>query len=184
MRSCVVAGQPRREERVFAGEYLDTESVEVVVHRLATTSCSPVGDVWGRLKTCLAVSKCHQRGRRAGDLRAGDLGLVVVVVLAAFAARAIILFLLLPLLTGLRLSPKIERPYRIAIMWGGLRGAVTLALALAVTESLRVPVETKRLVGILATGFTLFTLIVQGTTLRYVISLLGLDKLSPLDRAL
>ena len=32
------------------------------------------------------------------------------------------------------------------------------ALALAVTESLRVPVETKRLVGILATGFTLFTL--------------------------
>ncbi|SCY36079.1 cation:proton antiporter [Paracoccus tibetensis] len=122
--------------------------------------------------------------RLMGDLRAGDLGLVVVVVLAAFAARAIILFLLLPLLTGLRLSPKIERPYRIAIMWGGLRGAVTLALALAVTESLRVPVETKRLVGILATGFTLFTLIVQGTTLRYVISLLGLDKLSPLDRAL
>ncbi|MEZ1817397.1 hypothetical protein QVM29_32065, partial [Pseudomonas aeruginosa] len=56
--------------------------------------------------------------------------------------------------------------------------------ALAVTENLRVPVETKRIVGILATGFTLFTLIVQGTTLRGVIALLGLDKLSPLDRAL
>jgi CPA1 family monovalent cation:H+ antiporter len=110
--------------------------------------------------------------------------LVVVVIVAAFVARAIILFGFLPMLTRFGLSPKIQRPYRIAIMWGGLRGAVTLALALAVTESLRVPVETKRLVGILATGFTLFTLIVQGTTLRGVISLLGLDKLSPLDRAL
>ncbi|MFP4328855.1 MAG: cyclic nucleotide-binding domain-containing protein, partial [Paracoccaceae bacterium] len=71
-----------------------------------------------------------------------------------------------------------------AILWGGLRGAVTLALALAVTESVRVPVETKRLVGILATGFTLFTLIVQGTTLRLVIGWLGLDRLSPIDEAL
>ena len=61
---------------------------------------------------------------------------------------------------------------------------MTLALALAVTESFRVPVEVKRLVGILATGFTLFTLIVQGTSLRWVINRLGLDKLSPLDLAL
>ena len=61
---------------------------------------------------------------------------------------------------------------------------MTLALALAVTESTHIPLETKRLVGILATGFTLFTLIVQGTTLRSVITKLGLDKLSPLDTAL
>lgn len=122
--------------------------------------------------------------RLLGEVRAGDLALVGVVVLAAFAARAVILFGLMPLLTGLRLSPRIEGRYRVAIMWGGLRGAVTLALALSVTESLRVPVETKRIVGILATGFTLFTLLVQGTTLRSVISLLGLDRLSPLDRAL
>ena len=122
--------------------------------------------------------------RLLGEVRLTDLYLIGVVVVAAFVARALILFGLLPLLTGLRLSPKIQRPYRMAIMWGGLRGAVTLALALAVTENLRVPVETKRVVGILATGFALFTLIVQGTTLRAVIGLLGLDKLSPLDRAL
>lgn len=122
--------------------------------------------------------------RLLGELRLNDLALIGVVIVAAFVARALILFGLLPMLTALRLSPRIQRPYRVAIMWGGLRGAVTLALALAVTENLRVPVETKRVVGILATGFTLFTLIVQGTTLRTVIGLLGLDKLSPLDRAL
>jgi CPA1 family monovalent cation:H+ antiporter len=113
-----------------------------------------------------------------------DVGLVLVVVVAAIAARALVLFVLLPLMSLARISPVIERPYRTAILWGGLRGAVTLALALAVTESLRVPAETRRLVGILATGFTLFTLIVQGSTLRWVIGRLGLDRLSPLDAAL
>ncbi|MGR3529396.1 MAG: cation:proton antiporter [Sulfitobacter sp.] len=122
--------------------------------------------------------------RMLEEVRLSDLGLIGVVVLAATAARAVILFGLLPSLTFLRLSPAVDRPYRAAILWGGLRGAVTLALALAVTESLRVPVEVKRLVGILATGFTLFTLIVQGTTLRTMIGWLGLDRLSPIDEAM
>ncbi|KUF10337.1 cation:proton antiporter [Pseudoponticoccus marisrubri] len=118
------------------------------------------------------------------SVRLEDFLLVGVVILAAISARAVILFGLLPLLTRLKLSPAVERPYRVAIVWGGLRGAVTLALALAVTESFRVPDDVQRVVGILATGFTLFTLIVQGSTLRWVITRLGLDRLSPLDEAL
>ena len=122
--------------------------------------------------------------RLLGEVRVGDFLLIGVVILAAIAARAVVLFGLIPLLTLVRASPVVERPFRVAILWGGLRGAVTLALALAVTESFRVPVETKRLVGILATGFTLFTLVVQGTTLRLVIGWLGLHRLSPIDEAL
>ena len=122
--------------------------------------------------------------RLLGGIHLTDVALIGVVVLAAIAARAVILFGLLPLLTLMRASPSVERPYRVAILWGGLRGAVTLALALAVTESFRVPDETKRLVGILATGFALFTLIAQGTTLRWIIGRLGLDRLSPIDEAL
>jgi len=118
------------------------------------------------------------------DIQAWDLFLIAVVVVAAMAARLFILYAILPSLTWLGLSPRVEPAYRVAILWGGLRGAVTLALALAVTENLRVTIDIKREVGILATGFTLFTLLVQGTTLRRVITYLGLDKLSPLDRAL
>jgi len=118
------------------------------------------------------------------EVRTEDFVLVGVVILAATVARAVILFGLLPLLTALRASPAVDRPYRVAILWGGLRGAVTLALALAVTESFRVPDGIQRVVGILATGYTLFTLIVQGTTLRWVICRLGLDRLSPIDEAL
>ncbi len=122
--------------------------------------------------------------RLLDGVRLADLGLVAVVTLAAFAARFAILWGLLPLLARAKLSPPVERPYRAAILWGGLRGAVTLALALAVTESLRVPPEVRRLTGILATGFTLFTLIVQGTTLRPLVKRLGLETLSALDAAL
>jgi len=122
--------------------------------------------------------------RLLGDVRLYDLFLILVVVVAATSARLFMLYVILPLLTMVRLSPRVDRPYRVAILWGGLRGAVTLALALAVSENFRVPVEVKRDVGILATGFTLFTLLVQGTTLRRVISYLGLDRLAPIDRAL
>lgn len=113
-----------------------------------------------------------------------DIGLILMTAVAALIARALILYLLLPLLTMARLSPRVEGPYRLAILWGGLRGAVTLALALAVTESAGVPPEVKRQVGVIAVGFTLFTLLVQGTTLRPLIRWLGLDRLSTLDRAL
>jgi CPA1 family monovalent cation:H+ antiporter len=113
-----------------------------------------------------------------------DLGLILATAAAALLARALVLYGLLPLLTFARLSPRVEPPYRVAILWGGLRGAVTLALALAVTESFGVPAEVKRQVGVVAVGFTLFTLLVQGTTLRPLIRWLGLDRLSPLDRAL
>jgi CPA1 family monovalent cation:H+ antiporter len=122
--------------------------------------------------------------RLLADLRGFDMVLIGVTVVAAFAARAVVLYGLLPLLTLARLSPRVEGPYRVAILWGGLRGAVTLALALAVTENFRLDPALKREVGIVATGFTLFTLFVQGITLRPVIAWLGLDRLSALDRAL
>ncbi|MFD1882700.1 cation:proton antiporter [Paracoccus pacificus] len=113
-----------------------------------------------------------------------DLVLILVVTLAAFSARIVMLWGMLPLLHRMGFSPRVQRPYRVAILWGGLRGAITLTLALAVTENLRVPIDIKREIGILATGFTLMTLFLQGTTLRWVVKRLGLTKLAPLDRAL
>ncbi|MCR8725180.1 cation:proton antiporter [Frigidibacter sp. ROC022] len=156
--------------------------------RLSPQTWKNLRELWGMLAhwagALIFILAALLIPRLLEEVRAADVALVGVVILAAIVARAIILFGLLPLLTLLRVSPAIEPRYRVAILWGGLRGAVTLALALAVTESFRVPAETKRLVGILATGFTLFTLFVQGTTLRSMIGWLGLDRLSPIDEAL
>ncbi|MFL4468697.1 cation:proton antiporter [Tateyamaria armeniaca] len=156
--------------------------------RLSPASWGNLREVWDLLAhwsgSLIFILAALLIPRMLEEVRLSDFWLLAVVILAATAARAAVLYGLLPVLNQLRLSPPVERPYRTAILWGGLRGAVTLALALAVTESLRIPLELKRLVGILATGYVLFTLIVQGTTLRMVIAWLGLDRLSPLDEAL
>ncbi len=114
----------------------------------------------------------------------GDLVLVLVLVVAALVARAIVLFGTLPVLQRFRLSAKVDSRYSLVIVWGGLRGALTLALALSITENTQVPFEVQRFIAVLATGFVLFTILVQGTTLHRVMRLVGLDKLSPLDTAL
>ncbi|MCB1883856.1 MAG: cation:proton antiporter [Geminicoccaceae bacterium] len=111
-----------------------------------------------------------------------DLALLGLLLLGALAARAFVLFALLPLLRLVGLSSRIQPGYRVVMLWGGLRGAVTLALALAVTENRAVPEELQRHVAVLATGFVLFTLIVQGLSLRSLIRRLGLDQLDPAER--
>ncbi len=113
-----------------------------------------------------------------------ELWLLALVIASAFAARAAVLFGVLPVLGALKLSRPVEGAYKIAITWGGLRGAVTLALALAVTESPRIDAPTQSLVAVLATGFVLFTLLVNGLTLQPVMRWLKLDRLSPLNKAL
>lgn len=113
-----------------------------------------------------------------------DLALVGVLVLAAHLARVFVLFVLLPPLNLFHLTEPVSRPYKLAIIWGGLRGALTLALALAVTENAAIDPDVKRFVAVLATGLVLFTLLVNGTTLRATLRLLGLDRLSPLNQAL
>jgi CPA1 family monovalent cation:H+ antiporter len=113
-----------------------------------------------------------------------DFWLLLVAVAAALVSRMAVLFGLLPLLSALHLSQKVSGAYKLAITWGGLRGALTLALALAVTENTRIDPAIRNGVAVLATGFVLFTLLVNGLTLRPVIRLLKLDRLSPLNLAL
>jgi len=110
--------------------------------------------------------------------------LLLVLVSAAFAARAVVLWGLLPLLTALKIAQPVSTPYRLVILWGGLRGAVTLALALAVSENPQLGPEATHFVVVLATGFVLWTLLVNATTLRLVMRSLGLNALSATELAL
>jgi CPA1 family monovalent cation:H+ antiporter len=118
------------------------------------------------------------------DMQFHDVMLIAALIVAVFAARILVLFLLLPLLSLTKLTQPISTAYKLAIAWGGLRGALTLVLALAVTENPALKPEIQRFVAVLATGLVLFTLLINGTTLRFVIRLLRLDRLSPVDQAL
>jgi len=113
-----------------------------------------------------------------------DVVLIGVAVGAALLARGLILFGMLPALAALRLSQRVPLAYQATILWGGLRGSITLAMALAVTENPLISTDLQRFVAVVATGFVLFTLLVNGTTLRLLVRWLGLDQLSPVDQAL
>ncbi len=104
-------------------------------------------------------------------------------VLAAFGARFALIFGLVPLLTRIGWAQAVGVGYRAVMFWGGLRGAVSLALALAVMENDAFPAEVRSFVGTLVTGFVLVTLAVNATTVQFVMRAFGLDKLSAVDLA-
>jgi CPA1 family monovalent cation:H+ antiporter len=110
-------------------------------------------------------------------------GVVAVVYLAAFAARALILFGALPLLEQTGRFVPMDRPQRVLVFWGGVRGAVTLVLAISLTETPALGVDGPVL-GALAAAFTLTTLFLNASTLALLTARLGLDQLTPADLAL
>ncbi|MBN9486453.1 MAG: cation:proton antiporter [Alphaproteobacteria bacterium] len=110
-------------------------------------------------------------------------GLVAVVV-GAMLARALVVFGMLPLLETTRLVEPVDQRYKTILVWGGLRGAVTIVLAMVVAGDTRLPDAVREFTAELATLFVLFTLLVNATTLGLVMRALGLNKLSPVEVAL
>ena len=109
---------------------------------------------------------------------------VLVLVAAATLARILIIYGFLPLMSRFAGGQAVNGAYKAIMVWGGLRGAVSLALALIVIESPAIDEEARVFVGVMVTSFVLFTLLFQATTIRFLMALLGLDKLSARDQAL
>ncbi|MBT3927972.1 MAG: cyclic nucleotide-binding domain-containing protein [Rhodospirillaceae bacterium] len=108
---------------------------------------------------------------------------LVVLVAVAFAARAAVLFGVLPLMIRAKLSANVSGAFKTIMFWGGLRGAVSLALALVIFETDGVDQEVKNFIVVLVTCFVLITLFINATTIRFVMAMFGLDKLSAADIA-
>ena len=93
-------------------------------------------------------------------------GAIGVAILAVLFSRVLILGL-----TALGYNPfakpanKITRPMLLVMWWGGLRGALPIALAVSISPVLVSPAE-RALVVQLTLGVILFTMLVQGTTLK------------------
>ncbi len=104
---------------------------------------------------------------------------IIVAVLAVLVSRAISIYLLTTLHN--RLTPDrldVPRRYQHVMFWGGLRGAISLALALTIGGNLfgqTIATEMQ----VMAFGVVLFTILVQGTTIESVIERLGLVQKRP-----
>ncbi len=122
--------------------------------------------------------------RLVEGLEPHDFLLLLIVVVAALISRALVIFGLLPVLSLFHMSAAVSTKFKTVMLWGGMRGAVTLTLALSVVENPNLGPEVSAFVTKLATGFVLFTLLVYGTSLKPLIRILGLDKLNARDEAL
>ena len=122
--------------------------------------------------------------RMLGDHVVDYIDDIIVLAVAATAARAFIIYVLMPALERAGAIQKVSVAYQTIMFWGGLRGAVSLALALIVLETQEISQEGRAFVGVLVTGYVLFTLLIQAPTIHSFMRLFGLDKLSPTDQAL
>jgi CPA1 family monovalent cation:H+ antiporter len=156
--------------------------------RLAPSSVDNLVTTWEQLAFWASSLIFLFAAMRTPELLAAatwrDALLLGVLIVAALAARAVTLYGLIPVLSLARIARPIGAGYKLFMLWGGMRGAVSLALALAVTEEMSVPPEVRQFVGVLATGFVLFTLLVTGPTMRPLMRLLRLNEAPPAEAAL
>ena len=106
-----------------------------------------------------------------------SLPLLFWVVLAMLISRAILIYGTMPLIGRLPGSQPVGLSYQTVMFWGGLRGAIALAIVLSLPEfphsELFIP---------LTTGAVLFTLLAQGLTTEKLMHHLGLDRPTLSDR--
>ena len=126
--------------------------------------------------TGVIIAKTTNESTLAGTLRGEDLGWSLLVYFEVLFARAAVIGILFPILT--RRGYGLTFADAAVCWWGGLRGAVGLALALAVNEGDALYADEK--VGpmaLLCTGVVVvLTLAVNGTTTGFLLQKLGLTR--------
>lgn len=103
---------------------------------------------------------------------------ILVAVVAILLSRAVVVYSLTWLHGRFNGEGRIPQSYRHVMYWGGLRGAISLALALTLTGGVFGTVVGQEL-RVMTFGVVLFTLLVQGTTIDKLIRNLGLADKPP-----
>jgi len=96
---------------------------------------------------------------------------ITVAVLAVVISRALVIYGLTWLTNRLRRGQhEVSRAYRHVLFWGGLRGAISLALVLSIPATF----ADREALRVMTFGVVLFTLLAQGTTMQLLMRRLGL----------
>jgi CPA1 family monovalent cation:H+ antiporter len=98
---------------------------------------------------------------------------ILIAIAAVLGARAVVIYSISHRISNISL--KMQH----VLYWGGLRGAISLALALSLPIALGS--ETQLLLQDMTFGVVLFTLLIQGTTMRTVVNRLGLSERSAIQ---
>ena len=109
-------------------------------------------------------------------------GAVLVALAAIQVTRLVVVYGLSTIHGVMQPDRKVPRRYQHVMFWGGLRGAISVALALSlVAEVDRLGEEVVSTLQVMTFGVVLFTLLVQGLTIERLIKRLGLAA-KPVER--
>jgi len=107
--------------------------------------------------------------------------MLVILYLGIQLIRALSVTLFMPVLK--RIGVGITREKAIVLVWGGLRGAVSLALALTVAQDAIIPREIGDQILALCAGIVVLTILINGTSMGWVLKRLKLNQLPPAKQA-
>lgn len=97
------------------------------------------------------------------------------------AVRTISVLLLMPILK--RIGVGITGEKATVLVWGALRGAVSLSLALSLVQDDAVPDELGQQILFLTAGIVVLTIVINGSTMEWLLHQLKLDRLPPAKEA-
>ena len=119
-------------------------------------------------------------GRQDLTLTLADFLYTIAIYVVVHIVRIVVVGLLTPVLKAQGYGLSLDRS--ILIVWGGLRGAVSLALALSVFTDPIVSVRHKKMSGLIffhTSMLVMMTLVINATTVKKLVQALGLHLVSP-----
>ncbi len=100
---------------------------------------------------------------------------LAVIFAGILVIRTMVIVGFMPILA--RIGIGLTKEKSIVLIWGGLRGAVSLALALIVATNESLDIQLRDQVLFLTAGIVVLTIVVNGSSMRFVMAKLGLDQL-------
>lgn len=98
-----------------------------------------------------------------------------ILYIALMFIRSTSVIILMPILK--RIGIGITRQKATVLVWGGLRGAVSLSLALSLAQDSDVPQALREQILFLTAGIVFLTIVINGSTMEWLLKVLQLNKL-------
>ncbi len=104
-----------------------------------------------------------------------SLSLLVIAIVAVLLARYLVVYLLIPVSNRLPKSPPVDSSTKAVMFWGGLRGVVPVALMLSIPMDM----AERPVIIHMSLAVILFSLLIQGTTIGWLMEKLGIKSAQP-----